>query len=111
MYYGVVDEGVFALCEDVCGSLQRQLASLNELMAQWLVTTVAAKLRPGWCSRAHQAVGPIGRLGRWTADHVRTVAILGRRLGRFGFFAPKVETALSGLGGRRTARSRCRRDS
>ena len=32
VYYSVVDEGVFALCEDVCGSLQRQLASLHELM-------------------------------------------------------------------------------
>ena len=28
----IVDEGVFALCEDVCGSLERQLAALNELM-------------------------------------------------------------------------------
>ncbi|MGZ4380927.1 MAG: ArsR/SmtB family transcription factor [Gaiellaceae bacterium] len=32
VYYSVVDEGVFALCEDVCGSLQRQFASLSELM-------------------------------------------------------------------------------
>jgi DNA-binding transcriptional ArsR family regulator len=32
VYYAIVDEGVFALCEDVCGSLQRQLASLHELV-------------------------------------------------------------------------------
>jgi DNA-binding transcriptional ArsR family regulator len=31
-YYGVVDEGVFALCEQVCGGLQRQLAELNALV-------------------------------------------------------------------------------
>jgi DNA-binding transcriptional ArsR family regulator len=31
-YYTIVDESVFALCEQVCGSLQRQLAELNELL-------------------------------------------------------------------------------
>ena len=31
-YYGVVDEGVFTLCEQVCGGLQRQLAELNALV-------------------------------------------------------------------------------
>ena len=31
-YYGVVDEGVFALCEQVCGGLQRQLTELNALV-------------------------------------------------------------------------------
>jgi len=31
-YYGIVDEGVLALCEQVCGSLQRQLADLNALL-------------------------------------------------------------------------------
>jgi DNA-binding transcriptional ArsR family regulator len=33
VFYRVVDEGVFALCEAVCGSVQRQLRSLNELVA------------------------------------------------------------------------------
>jgi DNA-binding transcriptional ArsR family regulator len=33
VYYRVVDEGVFALCEAVCGSVQQQLRSLNELVA------------------------------------------------------------------------------
>ena len=33
VYYRVVDEGVFALCEDVCGSLQQQLRALSELVA------------------------------------------------------------------------------
>jgi len=32
VYYSVVDESVFALCEDICGSVQRQLASLSDLM-------------------------------------------------------------------------------
>ena len=33
VYYRIADEGVFTLCEDVCGSLQEQLHSLNELIA------------------------------------------------------------------------------
>jgi DNA-binding transcriptional ArsR family regulator len=33
VYYRIVDEGVFALCEQVCGSLQQQLRNLNELVA------------------------------------------------------------------------------
>jgi DNA-binding transcriptional ArsR family regulator len=32
VYYRVVDEGVFELCEAVCGSVQQQLRSLNELV-------------------------------------------------------------------------------
>ena len=31
--YRIVDDSVFALCEQVCGSLQRQLADLNELVS------------------------------------------------------------------------------
>jgi RND superfamily putative drug exporter len=44
-------------------------------------------------------VGPVGRLGRYTATHFRVVLIgwLVVALG-LGFFAPKVETALSGAG-------------
>jgi DNA-binding transcriptional ArsR family regulator len=33
VYYRVIDEGVFALCEQVCGSVQQQLRSLNELVS------------------------------------------------------------------------------
>ena len=33
VYYRIADEGVFALCEDVCGSLQEQLRSLNDLIS------------------------------------------------------------------------------
>ncbi len=45
------------------------------------------------------AVGPIGRLGRWAADHVRAVAIAWAILAvALGVFAPKVESALSGAG-------------
>ncbi len=32
VYYRIVDEGVFGLCQDVCGSLQEQLRSLSELV-------------------------------------------------------------------------------
>ena len=33
VYYRIADEGVFALCEQVCGSLQAQIATLNALVA------------------------------------------------------------------------------
>ncbi|MGZ4374809.1 MAG: ArsR/SmtB family transcription factor [Gaiellaceae bacterium] len=33
VFYRVVDEGVFALCEEVCGSVQQQLRSLNDLVS------------------------------------------------------------------------------
>jgi DNA-binding transcriptional ArsR family regulator len=33
VYYRIVDEGVFALCEQVCGSLELQLAALNALVS------------------------------------------------------------------------------
>ena len=33
VYYRIADEGVFALCEQVCGSLEAQLASLNRLVS------------------------------------------------------------------------------
>jgi DNA-binding transcriptional ArsR family regulator len=32
-YYRIVDEGVFALCEQVCGSVQQQLRVLSEIVA------------------------------------------------------------------------------
>ena len=45
------------------------------------------------------AVGPVGRLGAWTADHIRAVAISWAIIAvAFGAFAPKVESALSGAG-------------
>ena len=44
-------------------------------------------------------VGPIGRLGRYTATHFRTVVAAWVVLALvLGFFAPRVETALSGAG-------------
>jgi putative drug exporter of the RND superfamily len=44
-------------------------------------------------------VGPIGRLGRYTATHVRIVLIAWLVVAlALGFFAPRVETALSGAG-------------
>ena len=45
------------------------------------------------------AVGPIGRLGRWAADHFRLVSITWVAIAlALAIFAPKVETALSGAG-------------
>ena len=32
VYYRIADEDVFALCEQVCGSMQDQLRALNELV-------------------------------------------------------------------------------
>jgi DNA-binding transcriptional ArsR family regulator len=32
VYYRIVDESVFALCEQVCGSVQQQLRALHELV-------------------------------------------------------------------------------
>lgn len=44
-------------------------------------------------------LGPIGRLGRWTATHVRIVVLAWLVLAvGLGVFAPKVEHALSGAG-------------
>ena len=33
VYYTILDEGVLALCEDVCGSLRKQLEALHEVVA------------------------------------------------------------------------------
>ncbi len=45
------------------------------------------------------AVGPLGRLGGWTADHIRAVSIVWLLVAvALAAFAPKVETALSGAG-------------
>ena len=32
-YYRIIDEGVFSLCEAVCGSLQQQVEALRQLVA------------------------------------------------------------------------------
>ena len=32
-YYSIADAGVFALCEDVCGSVQQQLQTLSKLVS------------------------------------------------------------------------------
>jgi RND superfamily putative drug exporter len=46
-----------------------------------------------------EPVGPIGRLGRFAADHVRAVSIAWGMIAlALAVFAPKVETALSGAG-------------
>jgi putative drug exporter of the RND superfamily len=62
------------------------------------VTVAATPLRAATPAR-QVPVGPLGRLGRWTADHVRAVAIAWAIVAvALGAFAPRVETALSGAG-------------
>ena len=64
------------------------------------MTVVAAPPRlAATPERPAPVVGPIGRLGRWTADHVRTVGVAWAVVAlALGAFAPKVETVLSGAG-------------
>ena len=64
------------------------------------VSAVASARLTAPATREHpEAVGPIGRLGRWTVDHGRAVAIVWIVIAiGFGFFAPRVESALSGAG-------------
>ena len=64
------------------------------------MTAVATPLPAAAPPAEHpEAVGPLGRLGRWTADHIRTVAIVWAVVAvALGVFAPRVETALSGAG-------------
>ncbi len=33
VFYSIADEGIFRLCEEVCGGLQRQVAELNAIVA------------------------------------------------------------------------------
>jgi hypothetical protein len=33
VYYSIADDVVFQLCEDVCGSIERQLAELSDILA------------------------------------------------------------------------------
>ena len=50
-------------------------------------------------SKPPEAVGPIGRLGRWTTDHARVVALGWVVVAiALGALAPRVEHALSGAG-------------
>jgi len=63
-------------------------------------TTAPAAAKPIDLPTRHvPRVGPIGRLGRYTATHLRTV-LVGWLLVALvlGFFAPRVEKALSGAG-------------
>jgi DNA-binding transcriptional ArsR family regulator len=34
VFYSIVDESIFRLCEEVCGVLQRQVAELNAIFAE-----------------------------------------------------------------------------
>ncbi|MGO9884041.1 MAG: hypothetical protein ACLPV4_13610, partial [Solirubrobacteraceae bacterium] len=48
---------------------------------------------------ARAAVGPVGRLGRFTAPHFRGVGVGGLLVAAvLGVFEPRVENALSGAG-------------
>ena len=64
------------------------------------MSAVASAPRISPAGREHpESVGPVGRLGRWTVDHGRVVAVAWVIVAiGLGFFAPKVESALSGAG-------------
>jgi RND superfamily putative drug exporter len=64
------------------------------------VSAVASAPLTAPAAREHpESVGPVGRLGRWTVDHGRIVAVAWVIVAiGLGFFAPKVESALSGAG-------------
>ena len=156
---------VFALCEQVCGGLRRQLGELDAMLKgrgdvhdpqrgagwplervlfamagtvalvsallaaavsqwfllltafvgvnQWLYVAVGAcpaslvvrrVFRPALGRlparrTPDDPLGPIGRLGRWTATHFRSVLSPGSSWpSALGIFAPRVEHALSGAG-------------
>ncbi|MFL5840339.1 MAG: MMPL family transporter [Thermoleophilaceae bacterium] len=63
------------------------------------MTAIATSASPQRTVGRPQAVGPIGRLGRFAAGHVRVVVITWAIAAvALAAFAPKVETALSGAG-------------
>jgi uncharacterized membrane protein YdfJ with MMPL/SSD domain len=64
------------------------------------VTALETPIRISASALEHpEAIGPVGKLGRWAADHVRAVAIAWAVLAvALGIFAPRVESALSGAG-------------
>ena len=72
VYYRIVDEGVLALCEEVCGSVQQQLRSLNELVSGVSRVTVvdtpirasAPDARAPGDRRPDRQAGPLGRRPR-----------------------------------------------
>ncbi len=67
-------------------------------MSPATVTRPAQPNRPSTMPHAPQ-VGPLGRLGRYTATHFRQVLLAWLLVAVvLGFFAPRVETALSGAG-------------
>jgi RND superfamily putative drug exporter len=63
------------------------------------VSTIAAAHRPVAPPAPEQMVGPLGRLGRFAADHVRAVSLTWLAVAlALAVFAPRVESALSGAG-------------
>ena len=79
-------------------------------LSQWAYVATGAcpaslvlqRVHPPEGVRTMSALGPIGRLGRWSATHVRLVVVAWAIVViALGVLAPRVETALSGrrLGG------------
>jgi hypothetical protein len=61
-------------------------------------------------STPSSSYGPVGRLGRWTATHLKLVALVWAAIALgLGFFAPKVEQ--DGLAGRASPTPRSSRPS
>ncbi|MGE5689582.1 MAG: MMPL family transporter, partial [Pseudomonadota bacterium] len=62
------------------------------------MTVLEAPARPD-APAAPPTVGPVGRLGRFAADHLRLVVVAWAVVAAaLAVFAPSVETALSGAG-------------
>ena len=100
VYYRIVDEGVFGLCEQVCGSLQQQLAHAER----------GRRRRAGRLTASARS-GRLGALGRGgPLPHGRDR--LGRRRRRARRSSRRRSRPRSPApAGRRTARSRSRRET
>lgn len=79
--------------------------------------TTLAPAQPPTAGSGHgpAALGPVGRLGHWSATHARWVFIVWAIVViGLGVLAPRVETALSGAGwedsGSQSVAARSRRD-
>jgi DNA-binding transcriptional ArsR family regulator len=67
-YYRIADEGVFALCEAVCGSLSRRADSLHELVAASSVTRVSRELNADADKLANRGIDEAVGKGAWPSQ-------------------------------------------
>ena len=72
-FYSVADQGVYDLCEQVCGGLQAQLAELTAMVEGSAVSTTAPKTagQPARTARAGRPAAPARSAG-WAATRPPT---------------------------------------